>query len=226
MWLRSISQIVLGVAIAFSGIANAQTPAQDHDPSPPQPAPAGDSSQPDEPRVAPPISGGIRLPLIHTPEWFGTANARQRFGSISPDVGTWGISGDFSGNSRFGPVNPNAPWKANGGLTYLSNNGTVARLGFVGYGHYQISPVMTQMVGNGQDPTLPLLSFSDLSQVRVQWMLTASIEKTLIRIPGGMTIAGVADVFVPVNRASSSVHVPNTEAPPSITFRGGLKLRF
>lgn len=57
-------------------------------------------------------------------------------------------------------------------------------------------------------------------------MLTASIEKTLIRLPGGTTIGGVADVFVPLNKASSSLIAPNAQVPPSLTYRGGIKIGF
>jgi hypothetical protein len=123
-------------------------------------------------------------------------------------------------------VNPNAPWKVGGGFTHAFDNGTVASVGFVGYRSYRVPLFMNQAIGSGQDLTLPLVSFTDLSQAEMQWMLTARIEKTFIRIPGGTTIGGVADVFVPLNRASPSFIVPDTHVPQSITYRGGLKLGF
>ncbi len=185
--------LVFAAAIAL-GI-EARPRAQSKDSSPAErPAPTADSAPaPDAPQTDPSASGGIRRSLTHIPEVFGPSDLRERFGNFSPDVGTWGISGDFSGNSRFGRVNPNAPWKTSGGLTYSSKNGTVAKIGFIGYANYRIPPVMTQMIGSGQDLTLPLASFADLSQQEVQWVLTAGGEKTLMRIPGLATIGAVGD---------------------------------
>lgn len=178
MLLRAIPQLVLGFAIAFGGIVRAQTQSEDRNPSPPAQPAAGDSSpQPDAPTVEPTVGGGIQLPLIHVPEIFGTSDFRKRFGSISPNVGTWGIAGDSSVNSRFGLVNPNAPWKASGGLTYSSHNGTVAKLGLLGYANYRMPPVSTQMIGSGQDLTLPLVSFTDLSQARCSGCLRRALRR-------------------------------------------------
>ena len=40
------------------------------------------------------------------------------------------------------------------------------------------------------------------------------------------TFGGVADVFVPLNKVSPSIVVPETQAPLSITPRGGMKIGF
>lgn len=77
-----------------------------------------------------------------------------------------------------------------------------------------------------QDLTLPLVSFTDLSQQEVQWVLSAGVEKAFIRFPGIATIGGVADVFVPLNKVSPSIVVPETQTPLSITPRGGIKIGF
>jgi hypothetical protein len=222
----AILDLVLGAAIVLCGIASAH--AQSQDPSTPdRPAPAEDRVvHPDAPITNPSGNGGIRLPLVYVPETFGKAEVRKRFGNISQGLGAGQISGDFSGDTRFGRVNPNAPWKASGGFTYSSNNGTVTRIGFLGYANYRIPPVITQTIGSGQDLTLPLGSFADLSQQQVQWMLTAGVEKTVIRMPGGETIGAVGDVFVPLNKVSPSIVVPETQVPAPTTVRGGVKLGF
>jgi hypothetical protein len=164
--------------------------------------------------------------LIHFPETSGAAEVGKRFGTISPDSGVWALYGDFSGNQRFGRVNPNAPWKVGGRLTYSSANGTVARIGFFGYANSRVPIFMNETIGGGQDLTLPLVSFTDLSQQEMQWVLSAGVEQTFIRFPGIATIGGVADVFVPLNKVSPSIVVPETQAPLSITPRGGIKIGF
>jgi hypothetical protein len=222
----AVLDLVLAAAVALGGIASAH--AQSQYPSPPErAAPAEDGALPPEtPITNPSGSGGIRLPLVYVPETFGTAGVGKRFGDISPGTGAWQISGDFSGDTRFGRVNPNAPWRASVGLTYSSNNGTVARIGLLGYANYRVPPVITQLIGSNQDLTLPLVSFADLSQQQVQWVLTGTVEKTLMRMPGGETVGALGDIFVPLNEVSPSIAVPETQVPPPITVRGGVKLGF
>jgi hypothetical protein len=136
------------------------------------------------------------------------------------------LYGDFSGNPRFGPLNPNAPRKAGGTVTYSTSNGTVARVEFFGYANSRVPIFMNETIGAGQDLTLPLASFTDLSEQEVQWVLSAGVEKTFIRFPGIATVGGVADVFVPLNKVSPSIVVPETQVPLSITARGGIKIGF
>jgi hypothetical protein len=52
------------------------------------------------------------------------------------------------------------------------------------------------------------------------------VEKAFRRFPGIATIGGVADVFVPLNNVSPSIVVSETQAPLSITPRGGIKIGF
>jgi hypothetical protein len=219
--------LVLAAAIALGGAASAQ--AQTQDPSPQErPASAGNSPvPPDAPTTNPSAFGGIRLPLSHVPETSGTAEVGKRFGLTSTDFGTPGFSGLFSGKTGFGTVNPNAPWKVGGGFTYSADNGTIARIGVTGHRNYRTPLFMNQTIGGGQDLTLPLVSFTDLSQRSVQWELVAGVEKTLIRTAGGATIGVVADVFVPLNNVSPfQLGAPETQVPPSMTIRGGVKLGF
>ncbi len=110
--------LVLAATAALSGTAIAQTQSQK--PSQQEPSPPADGAlQPDAPSTTEPsLVSGIRLPLIHFPETSDAAEVRKRFGTISPDPGVRALYGDFSGNPRFGRVNPNAPWKVGGRLTY------------------------------------------------------------------------------------------------------------
>jgi hypothetical protein len=217
--LRAISLLVLVFAIAFS--APAGTQAQSQNPS----SSERPTVPPDSPaRIDPSAGSGIRPGLSHVPEAFDLVDVRKGFGVISPDFGAGRISS--SGSAIFGPVHPNAPWKVGGGFTHAFDNGTVASVGFVGYRNSRVPIFMNQTIGNSQDLTLPLVSFTDLSQTEMQWMLTATVEKTFIRIPGGVTIGGTADVFVPLNRVSPSITVPHTQDPGSIAVRGGLRLGF
>jgi hypothetical protein len=125
-------------------------------------------------------------------------------------------------------MNPNAPWKVGGTVTYSSANGTVARIGFLGYANSRVPIFMNETIGGGQDLTLPLASFTDLSQQKVQWVLSVGVEKTFVRFPGMATVGGVADAFVPLNKVSPSIVVPETQAPLSfpIPTRGGIKIGF
>jgi hypothetical protein len=220
--------LVLGLAAtaALSSTAIAQTQSQK--PSQQEPSPPADGAlQPDAPSTTEPsLVSGIRLPLIHFPETSGAAEVGKRFGTISPDSGVWALYGDFSGNQRFGRVNPNAPWKVGGRLTYSSANGTVARIGFFGYANSRVPIFMNETIGGGQDLTLPLVSFTDLSQQEMQWVLSAGVEKSFLRFPGIATIGGVADVFVPLNKVSPSIVVPETQAPLSTTPGGGITIGF
>jgi hypothetical protein len=142
----AILDLVLAAGIALGGIASAQ--AQSQDPSTPdRPAPAEERALPPDASITNPSgTGGIRLPLVYVPETFGKAELGKRFGNISPGLGAWQMFGDFSGDTRFGRVNPNAPWRASVGLTYSSNNGTVARIGLLGYANYRVPPVITQLI--------------------------------------------------------------------------------
>jgi hypothetical protein len=96
---------------------------------------------------------------------------------------------------------------------------------------------MNQTIGGGEDLTLPLVSFTDLSQHQVQWVLTAGIEKTFVTFPGFATIGGVADSVIPLNTVTPPTMTPEKQdeksdkdpdtqkrAPPMI--RGGIKVGF
>jgi hypothetical protein len=74
---------------------------------------------------------------------------------------------------------------------------------------------LSQTIG-GDDLTLPLASFSDVSQREIRWELTASVRKTLKQTSGGRTISAVADVWVPLNTVSP---VPGATDPPVLPSR-------
>jgi hypothetical protein len=113
-----------------------------------------------------------------------------------------------------------------GGFTYSTANGTVLRVGFYGYANSRVPLFMNQTIGGGEDLTLPLVSFTDLSQQQMQWVLTAGIEKTFVTIPGIATIGGVADVVIPLNTVTPTITTPNTQTPASPMVRGGVKIGF
>jgi hypothetical protein len=222
MWRGSlIRQLVLWLVVILGCIANAQEQSQNPAPPDTSATPAGDGTRPpDSP------GNSIRLGLSHAIEASQARDVGKGFGIIPPDFGAGHVYWDFSGSTTSGPVNPNAPWKVSARFTHAFDNGTIANVGVIGYRNYRIPPFMTQTIGSGQDLTLPLVSFADLSQPEMQWMLTAGIEKTFFHIPGGTTVGGVGDVFVPLNKIPRSLIVPDTQIPASITVRGGLKLGF
>src|SRR5262249_11104332 len=154
--------VVLGTYFVLSGIAHAQAQPQQEPPKSEPPATDG---------------GVFRLPLIHIPDTLGTTDVGTRFRTIPPVFGPGQLSGNVPGGSRFGVVNPNAHWKSGGGFTYSTANGTVLRAGFYGYANSRVPLFMNQTIGGGEDLTLPLVSFTDLSQQQMQWVLTAGIEK-------------------------------------------------
>jgi hypothetical protein len=207
----SFAIVVLATCLALSGIAHAQTQPQQEPPT-----------------IEPTATGGgvFRLPLIHIPDSSGTTDVGTRFRTIPPVFGPGQLSGDVPAGSRFGVVNPNAPWKAGGGFTYSTANGTVLRAGFYGYANSRVPLFMNQTIGGGEDLTLPLISFTDLSQQQMQWVLTAGIEKTFVTIPGIATIGGVADVVIPLNKVTPSITAPDTQVPASPMLRGGVKIGF
>jgi hypothetical protein len=213
--------VVVGIAIAFGGVARAQGQTQNLS-TQERSAGAEDRAVPSDTSTTNTATvSGIRLPFSDVPEIFGTAEVGQRFRTTSTDSGTRRFFGNVSGNT-FAPVNPNAPWKVGGGFTYSTDSGTVARINVVGYRNYRMPLFMSQAIGAEHDLTLPLVSFTDLSQREVQWEIVAGVEKTFIRTAGGATIGAVADVFVPLNNKLPA----DTQAPPSITVRGGVKLGF
>jgi hypothetical protein len=156
----------------------------------------------------------------------GKAEVGKRFWIPSTDFGTRRFLGNVSGNIGSAPVNPNAPWKVGWGFSYSPDNGTVARISVVGYRNYRMPLFMSQAIGSDQDMTLPLVSFTDLSQREVHWEIAAGVEKTFIRTAGGATIGAVADLFVPLNNVSPARVAPDTHVLPSITVRGGVKVGF
>jgi hypothetical protein len=216
--------VLLPWAIAINGAVSAQEQPRDPPPQNRQKATEDSALPSDAPGNV--VGDGIRLPLSYLPETSRKAEVGKRFGIKSLDFGTRGLSGDIAGDTGFGPVNPNAPWKVGGGITYSPGSGTIARLGVVGSRNYRVPLFMSQTIGSDRDLTLPLVSFTDLSQREVQWEISAGVEKTLIRIHGGVTIGAVADLFVPLNRISPPRVAPQTHVPASITVRGGVKLGF
>jgi hypothetical protein len=225
MWRRSvIRQVVLWLVVILGCIANAQEQSQNPAPPDTSATPAGDGTRPpDSPGTA---GNSIRLGLSHAIEASQARDVGKGFGIIPPDFGAGHVYWDFSGSTTSGPVNPNAPWKVSARFTHAFDNGTIANVGVIGYRNYRIPPFLSQAIGSGQDLTLPLASFVDFSQQKTQWMFTAGIEKTFITIPGGTTIGGVGDVFLPLNKVAPSLIVPDTKAPASLPVRGGLKLGF
>jgi len=225
MWSGSaIPALMVCMVLILGGNANAQEQAQD--PTPPD-TPATSAVD----TIRPPDSSSragntIRLGLSHAIEASQAKDVGMGFGIVSPDFCAGCIYRDVSGSTTFEPLNSNAPWSISGGFIHAFDNGTIARFGVVGYRNYRIPPFLNQAVGTGQDLTLPLSSFVDFSQQETQWMFTAGVEKTFITIPGGTTIGGVTDMFMPLNKVPPSVILPDTLAPASLTVRGGLKLGF
>jgi len=212
--------LALAASLALSGIARAQVEPQQESPS---------SEATANSRV-------FQLALTRSLDPSGTAEFGTRFGTIPPVFGPGRLSSEGPSGSRFGVVNPNAPWKAGGGFSYSAANGTVLRAGFYGYANSRVPLFMNQTIGGGEDLTLPLVSFTDLSQQQVQWVLTAGVEKTFVTFPG-LAIGGVADGVIPLNtvtpptmtpqkREEKSDKDPDTQkrAPPMI--RGGIKVGF
>lgn len=212
-WPR-LALLFLAASLALSGIARAQA-------QPPQ-----------QPEPAATDGNVFRLPLIHIPDTPGTTDVGARFKTIPPVFGPWRLSGDTLGASRFGVVNPNAPWKVGGGVTYSAADGTVLRAGFYGYANSRVPLFMNQTIGGGEDLTLPLVSFTDLSQQQMQWVLTFGIEKPFVTIPSVATIGGVGDVAIPLNTVTPATTTPNTQEPASPQkraapmVRGGVKVGF
>jgi hypothetical protein len=205
-------------SLALSGIARAQA-------QPPQ-----------QPEPAATDGDVFRLSLLHIPDTPGTTDVGARFKTIPPVFGPGRLSGDALGVSRFGVVNPNAPRKVGGGVTYSTANGTVLRAGFYGYANSRVPLFMNQTIGGGEDLTLPLVSFTDLSQQQMQWVLTFGIEKPLVTIPSFATIGGVGDVAIPLNTVTPPATTPDTQKATTTTpdtqkraspmVRGGVKIGF
>lgn len=224
--------VLVGV-IALAGVAGAQ--GQTQDPSPQERSAAAEDRAvpPDTSTTSTATVSGIRLPFSYVPEISGKTAVGKRFWTPSTDFGTRRFLGNVSGHIGFPPVNPNAPWKASGGLSYSLDNGTVARISVVGYRNYKMPLFMSQPIGSDQDLTLPLVSFTDLSQREVHWEISAGVEKTFIRTAGGVTIGAVADLFLPLNNVSSPLTnvspprvAPDTPILRSMTIRGGVKVGF
>jgi hypothetical protein len=215
-----------GIVVILAGVAHAQ--AEPGSQSPAQPPVSSTDAAPlpaDAPdATTPPAADRLRRfgpgrypQMLFAPEI-------KPFWSTQFDVGARQFSGEPAHDAMPQPTNPNAPWKVSGGFSYSSRNGSVTSIGLLGHRNYRMPLFLSQTIG-GDDRTLPLASFTDLSQREIQWALTARVGKTLKRTSSGRTISAVADLLVPLNEVSPSPG-PADLVIPSRAVRFGLVFGF
>ena len=217
--------LLCGVVAVLAGVVHAQ--AQSTGQTPPQAPISSSDTSPlptDAPIATTPATADRprrfdpgRYPILFAPEI-------KPFWSTQLDVGARGFSGELAHDATPQLTNPNAPWKVSGDLSYSSRNGSVASVGLVGHRNYRM-PLLLSRTLAGDDLTLPLSSFADLSQREIQWALTARVGKVLKRTSGRRTISAVADVFVPLNTVSP-LPGPADLVIPSRAVRFGLVFGF
>ena len=141
------------------------------------------------------------------------------------DFGALRFYGEPARDAMAPPTNPNAPWKVSFGFSYSSGDGSVASIGLVGHRNYGLPLYLSQTIG-GDNLTLPLASFTDLSQRDIQWELTVRVGKTLKRTPDGRTISAVADEWIPLNTVSPVPGSTDQPVRPSPAGRAGVAFGF
>jgi hypothetical protein len=223
--------LLCGIVVVLAGVAHAQT--QPGSQSPPQrpvsstdaaplPADAQESTTPPTPGILRRVGTSGDRQILVAPE---TKPDTKPLWWSQVDFGARRFSGEAPRDAIAPPTNPNAPWKVSGGFSYASRDGSVASIGLLGHRNDRMPVYLFQPLG-GDDLTLPLASFSDLSRREIQWELTASIRKTLKRTSGGPTISAVADVSVPLNKVAPLPGSGDQPVLPSRADRFGLLFGF